>query len=231
MGISENATALVVRTWLIALATTAFASAADAQTQTCLEGRISVETQTATTAVTICKVATQVVPLFQQCGLTQSAPIRVQVGETEHDWMGSYDTNTGTIGIAPPATLRSLLPQASMWQHLASDRHFESVLVHELAHALLHQKTGRVARSVANQEYVAYAMQLSWLTSTERQALFSSVGTEPDNPRAYLNDFIALSAPETFAQAVWSHFRQPWNGCTFVGQLIEGTDTLFIASD
>ncbi len=144
-----------------------------------------------------------------------------------HECMGTYDPKTETIRIYDPVTLTKLVLEETFLGRLPTKELFESLIVHELSHAFLRQTAGENGRCLVDHEYTAYAMQLTWIDAQEPVAVDRLLGDIEDRDASYLNDFIALAAPDLFAKAVWAHFNASQNGCDFIRRLVTGEVTLY----
>ncbi|OSQ52415.1 hypothetical protein MGEO_03220 [Marivita geojedonensis] len=100
---------------------------------------------------------------------------------------------------------------------------FSSIIAHELAHALLFQMRNGAGETIAEDEYVAYAMQYLSLTAPERESLLRAMpGQESYVTRDMLNDFFLTMSPITFGSWAWRHFEKQEDGCGFISGIVSG---------
>ena len=214
---------------LCATLTSAAAAPPDAAALLCPGGEVTVEAEDRATATRVCDQIAEIRPALAACGLQQSAPLTVYLVD-EADlpsgpFLGSYAAGSNEIRLARPDRLPDMFLPDHPFARLDPGLMFQSLLVHELSHAFLDQVECTRTRCVAEHEYVAYAMQLSFLPEEARMTLLgtSEDGLDPAPvPEESLNDFTALLDPVHFANRVWRHFSQPENGCDFIRRIQSG---------
>lgn len=165
------------------------------------------------------------------CHLVQSRPLTIRVvAYLSHPFaacMAIYDCRDDAISVTAPARLAAKLPDDSIWRRIRMEALFESLIVHELAHAFLDQTECKRIPCYADHEYIAYAMQIDALAPADREAVLEGHRVRLPVDPAALNEFTAQAAPGHFAQSVWLHFNTEGNGCAFVGKLVRGETTLW----
>ncbi|MBN2905255.1 MAG: hypothetical protein JXJ18_00945 [Rhodobacteraceae bacterium] len=178
----------------------------------------------------ICAIVAAARPGLAACHLQQGRALDIQVvPEITHPnaaCMGTYDCRDERIRITHPDALGNLLTPDSIWRRIPPEALFASLIVHELAHAFLDQAECTGVPCLADHEYIAYALQIDSLSPANRAAVLRGHTVPLPVDPTRLNGFIALAAPNRFAQSAWLHFAQPENGCDFVGRLIRGEITL-----
>ncbi|SNT32381.1 DUF6639 family protein [Antarctobacter heliothermus] len=206
-----------------------------AETLLCADGEVAIESADRALSLRVCSVVERARPLLNACHLYQSSPIVLQVGDHGtsliHGCMGTYDPKTETIRVSDPGTLTDIVSAETFMGRMSAEKLFESLVVHELSHGFLKQTAEQRALCLVDHEYTAYAIQLSWLDAQEPGAVDRLLGDIKDKDVSYLNDFIALAAPDLFAKAVWAHFSASENGCAFIGQLVSGHASLYRESN
>ncbi len=180
-------------------------------------------------AETVCDAARNALPVLGACGLTLKAPVTIIVVEGSADphnsCFGQYDCKSGQIRVASPASLKRLRADDGPYAVISAKSHFLSLIGHELAHAAVHHMSGRQV-TVADTEYVAYAMQMTLLGPEGRARFLSRKPIVPPVETSWINDFILALDPVRFAALVWAHFDGPDGGCGFVSDLVTGRITL-----
>ncbi|MBU3260230.1 hypothetical protein KPG71_09425 [Roseovarius sp. PS-C2] len=218
-----------MRLWLAV--TLLFLSVAPARPDTvltCAGGDITVTAPTADSAQHVCDVARIARPQLQACHLPQTAPLRITVTDTlppQHDrCLGLYDCREDVIGVLDTDALRQRVPPSSAFARLPPDILHDSLIVHEMTHALIFQKLGQDSGGLAANEYMAYAMQVEFLPEAMRQRFLATRShTQPVTDDS-INDLILKMAPDFFAIFAWQHFRQPDHGCALFDRLLTGSD-------
>lgn len=178
----------------------------------------------------ICTTAARARPQMSECHLTQSRPLLIRlVDELTHpnvSCMVQYDCRDDSISVTRPDALADILRPDSIWARIAPKALFDSLIVHELAHAFLDQTECAGIPCHADHEYIAYALQIDSLSPANRTRLLEGHRVRlPVDPMG-LNDFTAAADPDYFAQGAWLHFSAPGNGCDFVRDLLEGRQSL-----
>jgi hypothetical protein len=141
----------------------------------------------------------------------------------ESDCIGRYDCTTDEIRLLHPEVLRLPLSGETALARIPPDELFDSLVMHEIAHAFFAQTAVEgAAVPIANQEYVASAMQMASLTESSRDAFLAAHPGPSTVRQAELNTLIAVAAPTLFAAKAWRHFAEDGHGCAFVGRLIRG---------
>ena len=215
--------------WMLALG----AAPAFSEALACPDPRTRVEAESAALRDRVCARVEASRPLLSACGLEQSRPITLHVvREIATDLLGpsclgSYACDEEEIRVLHPEALPQAVGADNPWARLSVDELFDSLVTHELAHALFAQsaQSGRTPAFV-DQEYVAYAMQMASLEEAARARLLKAHPGPQTVDGLELNGIVALAAPTLFAAKAWRHFAQAENGCAFVGRLVRGEISL-----
>jgi hypothetical protein len=172
----------------------------------------------------LCTLVEQSIEDMSRCDLHQSAPISIHILTAPIDGnptcLGLFHCKTNEILLRTPQSLSAALGPEHPLGILSKDRLFDSLVVHELAHALLYQSRGDTAKTRAEDEYIAYAMQYAFLNDRERAALLAQFETSTFGFE-FLNDITYGFSPNLFGAFAWQHYSQPGNGCAFVRKIID----------
>jgi hypothetical protein len=206
------------------------AAGASAEMSVCGDPMLSVAAGSPAAAARICTAAIAAKDHLATCGLTQSAPVTIHFlprieGLAGH-CAGVYRRGSNRISILPPEQAARAMPQESAFSALDSRVWFDSLVTHEMAHALMDQTIDAEPRCSADAEYVAYAMQIGSLPTGERDRLLAGVEHRGTAAAENLNAFLLFMNPDLFAVLAWRHFDARGNGCAFVAGIIDGTQTL-----
>jgi len=204
--------------------------AAWAQPFVCEGGLLTVEGADAQTAERVCTATVAAREHLAQCGLPQRRPVTVEIraeidGPADH-CAGLYECGSARIALIPPDGVASVMPPESIFAPLPPGDYYDSLVVHELVHALMDQAECSDARCDADREYVAYALQIDSLSPANRELVERFREIERPVDPARLNDFLLFMKPDVFAAHAWAHFDEPGNGCAFVADLVAGRTTL-----
>lgn len=190
----------------------------------CPDTRIAVDSDQTALHRRVCDVVAQALDQLGRCHLTVATPVSIAVRDRfdvdGFDGLAHYRPSSGKVVVLSPGALDAQLAPESAYRAVAPEALFDSLLVHELAHALSDQSPMGQTGCIADFEYVAYAMQLAFLDSADREAFLAAAGVDGPVPPGRFNDFVALAAPIRFAASAWLHFETPGNGCDFVGALL-----------
>ena len=173
----------------------------------------------------ICSAAERAVEQLSDCGIHQTEPLMIEVVEGEiflkgTSCLGIYHCGQALIQLVAPDTVEAALGDDHTFAEIPSSEFYDSIVVHEITHALVHQTRQGSLSSVVATEYLAYAMQIEFLSEETRTKFISNHPvTEPVTPDA-LNEVILAFSPAIFSIKAWKHFSQPENGCAFVRRLL-----------
>jgi hypothetical protein len=197
---------------------------------TCDVPGFSVQAETGAEARQVCRVISAALPQLRSCHLSVQNPVHITVSEELADaparCLGYYQCDQSEIHIRSAQGMERVFAPDSVFGQVGLDAFFESIVVHEVAHALFQQNACVTAACIDNHEYVAHAMQMAWLPDDQRALILDAYPTETPVDPMRLNSFIAAMAPERYAALVWQHFNQPENGCDFVQGLLSGDVSL-----
>ncbi len=98
---------------------------------------------------------------------------------------------------------------------------FDSLVIHEIAHAMLFHARGGQGRTFVEDEYVAYAMQMSTLSPEMRESLLDSLPSAGPIGLTDLTEKALMFTPTAFALNAWRHFEEPNHGCDFVDRILD----------
>jgi hypothetical protein len=103
---------------------------------------------------------------------------------------------------------------------------YRSLIVHELAHAVIAQVGDEAVLGRVEHEYLAYATQFAVMESSLRSLILAGHPVTQPVRQAELSEVYFGLSPARFAVKAYLHFIAPGNGCGFAHQLIEGTRKL-----
>ncbi|WP_135501545.1 hypothetical protein [Roseovarius aestuariivivens] len=179
-----------------------------------------------------CAVASAALPRFEACHLKQYHPVNFHFNDailpSNRICLGLYHAGTNQVELLTPEAFGEAHLQSEFCEGLSEDAHFDSIIVHELTHALLDQVPGGTSRYFVDQEYIAYAMQLDLLPEAERATMLSGTELAKAPGLERFNELVLMFSPYTFAVSAWQHFSEPGNGCDFVGQIVRKEQTFWL---
>ena len=114
------------------------------------------------------------------------------------------------------------LASGTPFSQLPQRAFYESLIVHEVVHGVMHKNYKRPPASHAAYEYPAYALQIESLPSDVRKTLLQTVDIGADESEFAFNDAILAFDPFFFAARAYEHFRASADGCAHLHALLEG---------
>lgn len=164
---------------------------------------------------------------LETCGLLPVRDIRIKVVKTltAHNGnpLASFHAATHTIELLEPGTFSRTIIPGSLYGRLPAKDLYDSLIVHEMAHAHLVQSATRNKQYLLAHEYISYALQFESLPPDVGQILRDHFPQDhPVDPQE-LNLFTARTAPIRFGVKAFLHFTQPGNGCKTLKAISMGT--------
>ncbi|WP_425416388.1 DUF6639 family protein [Oricola indica] len=174
-----------------------------------------------------CEGVETAISFLQQCGVDYDGSLAIHFerdmrDECGVDTYGIYEISEKVIRINSYPTCRSVFTKSKLTGRIPFDEFFESIVVHEVTHAVVDAIGAESAKKPLTQEYIAYAVQYSMFEPADVSALTDDLLIKD---HVALSDFsmsiYALSA-EKFAAMVSSHFNGPDGGCKTIRDLVSG---------
>ncbi len=175
----------------------------------------------------ICTAAGKATGLLRQCGLEARERLSVAVtrradGSCDEMAFGTFHLTDNTIRIASAADCAHV-PASSPYAALGPAGLYESIVVHEVAHAVFWQAlAGRQVSQTAH-EYVAYAIQLQAMDAAARDQLMAMQRPGVTSDLTAFNDKLLGMAPDAYAALAFRHFTSPGHGCAILKGIVSGT--------
>lgn len=171
-----------------------------------------------------CAAATRATAAFADCGLPLLPKVHLDVLEPGFlpapNCLAEIDCVTMVAKIAHPETLAD--KGAAVLRGVSDpELVFDSLVFHELAHAVVATTRGEVPVSRPGQEYISYVFQYLSMPDPDRARILAIAGTEAPDTLDQFNSFVLAMAPEKFAAKAWLHFSAPENGCEFVRRILD----------
>jgi len=195
-------------------------------TPTSCEGtNISVSTRSEAFATLTCDAVDKATVLFARCNMPPIAsPMKIEiVRDLKDDCVALYHCGEDWIEILEPPMMASRRNPDGAFSFLGLDDYYQSVIVHELAHAAFDDVLCPFGACIASSEYVAYAMQIMSLPPDAQMEFVKTSGLGRQVARDELSAVMLFMAPGRFAQKAWAHLSQQPNPCAYIGQIMDGT--------
>ncbi|MCA0996076.1 DUF6639 family protein [Alloyangia pacifica] len=175
----------------------------------------------------VCAIAEQAAQQLARCGLplTREVTIRVVDEGLGDGCVGLYHCGQDLIEILSPQRLEVQRKEQSLFSNLATQRFFDSVVVHELAHAAHDALPCPSGVCLATSEYLAYNHQIMSLSSVDREAVMASIDMDRIVQHDEVNASILFFKPDTFAARAWAHLNQREDACDYLRHIARGDFT------
>ena len=206
-------------------------SAANAEPSPCDAPNIFVKTEDHGLRDRVCSVVAEALPSLRNCHLESNQPVFFSFSDSllsSNDvCLGLYHHGSNQIDLLTPESFSTTHEQSDFCDTLPETAHFDSVVVHELTHALLDQARREKTILRVDQEYIAYAMQLQFVGASVRDKFLSNFDRSSPIEDGRINEFILEFSPSVFAAASWLHFSHPEHGCGLVDRILRGEHTFW----
>ncbi len=125
-----------------------------------------------------CEAVKHAEALFQRCNVPPfQKPVRISiVEEVEPNCVAQFHCNDNWIEILAPLIMDERRDSEGAFGFLPIDAYYQSIVVHELAHAAYQIVPCPYQTCVATSEYVAYAMQVMSLELDDRMEFETTAG-------------------------------------------------------
>lgn len=199
-------------------------SPVSAEVVTCDGPNITVIAEHSADAECVCKAARQAVAQFGQCSLPfPSHPLRINVvDEMPTHCVAVYHCGEDWIELLSPSEMHIRRKTEGAFSSVETKAFFESVVVHELAHAAFDSVPCPFDACIATSEYIAYVMQIMSLDAASQSDFEAKFAFTRPISRDELSAMIYLMAPGRFAQKAWAHFSQRDDPCGYIALIVEG---------
>ena len=200
------------------------ASPVTAETVTCEDSVVSVNGPQLELVVSTCEAVKRAEALFAHCNVPLlSNPVEINIVEVvEPGCVAQFHCGEGTIDVLALSQMREKRDANGAFGFLPIEEFYESVIVHELAHAAFDKVPCPLETCLATNEYVAYAMQVKSLSPTARSSFTANSTFDRRITIGEINATLLLIAPDVFKRKVWAHLSQQDDRCGFIGEISSG---------
>lgn len=197
-------------------------------TRKCEGTNVSVTSEAAGDADLACTAAVRSAAVFAQCVVpVLSRQIAIDIIKTmPRGCVGLYHCGEDRLEVLATDVLPQTRANLGVLPLLATEPYFQSIVVHELAHAATDGMPCPVENCVVAPEYIGYLMQVMSLDPVDLAEFEDSFDMTAPVSIQELNPFVIVLAPEIFVERVWAHHWQQSDPCGFVAQLLNGEAVL-----
>jgi len=195
-----------------------------AEPRTCPGSRVSVSASNSENADLACEAVSAASALFETCGIpTFAQNLKIVVDEDlTPNCVALYHCDEDWIEVLAPARIEMRLAPKAAFAFLTPNAYFQSLVVHELAHAALDDIPCPIETCIVAQEYATYNMQVMSL----RTASYKTFAEAFDDSHPVTSDEITsitlFMTPDLFARRAWAPLRQQSDPCGFVTSVSKG---------
>ena len=213
---------VVARTSKI-LALLSLAQPLAAEPALCPNGAVTTLTESPALHDRICRASDRAISLFGDCGFALPEPVEITTtSRIEPKCFGVFHCGEARIDLLTPEAMDAIREEDSLFAPIETDAYFDSVVVHELAHALYDGTDCPYPNCLATSEYFAYSYQIMSFSDADRAALEAGIDMERTISRDYVVGILAVMSPDIFARRVWQHVSQRDDQCAWLGGILSG---------
>lgn len=214
----------MIKTVLTSLVLTLCATPLFAVTKTCEGTPVTLNYHDDADFELACEAVETAQRLFAQCNVPELVtPLRIDILQTiDPGCVGQFHCGDQLIEVLSPAKMQTVRDVDGVFGFLPINTYFQSVIVHELAHASYDPVPCPHESCRATHEYVAYTMQIMSLPQAARDSFDTAANLNRNILVDELNAMSLFLAPDLFVQKVWTHFSRQDDRCSLIGQIIEG---------
>lgn len=175
----------------------------------------------------ICAPSVWTHAFFAQCGMVQERELTLEVVARVTHPLGLpvialFDASRWRIKISTFEVTQTLILPRSIYRKLATRDVYDSLIVHEVTHAIFRELVGRRRLPLAAHEYVAYAIQVASLPAKTRDAFLSSFPAQTPKDFRRFNEIYLGMSPLRFAANAYRHLFQDDQYCETIGRVARG---------
>jgi len=179
-------------------------------------------------ATPVCIAAMRALTFLHNCGISQKRPLEIDlVQRVTHPFGGkaiaTFDKSRGRIEILSTEMMQKLLRKDSTYSRMPVADVFDSIVTHEVTHAIWAGHLGERRLPHAAHEYAAYAVQIATMPEMRRERFLSSFADNRggDDLSAFNEGYLAL-APLAFGAAAYRHMTRTSRPCEVLGAIATG---------
>ncbi|MBF9060418.1 hypothetical protein HKCCSP123_14640 [Rhodobacterales bacterium HKCCSP123] len=195
-------------------------------TLTCATPHAVVHAADEAEATDTCAAVAAAHALLSAFGLWNDAEIRIEVAETLPVGQGycvaMYDSSAHSVHLLSAHCLEGNPGRLGPFPDLPVEILFDSLIVHELAHAYVDASLEGRALLRVGHEYLAYALQLDAMDAGDRARVLAEASVEVPADTDVFSEALIGFAPLSFAAMAWLHFRAQGGNAGAVERVLTG---------
>ena len=193
----------------------------------CPDVPVNVSAHSDNLAASVCAAAIWTRAFFLRCGLVQERALTIDVVDRLTHPLGlpviaMFDASKWRIQISTMQTTQSTILPGSIYKKLPIRDVYESLVVHEVAHAIFREHVLDHKLPVAAHEYVAYAVQIASLPSNTRDAFLAVFPRQTPSGFGIFNDISLAMGPLRFGANAYRHLFKDDESCQTIRRIAAG---------
>jgi hypothetical protein len=173
-----------------------------------------------------CAAAGELLARLARCGIGLQRPLQIRVGaDIPHApgraVVGLFDRANQRLYVRELESIPALVG-GTPFAEIPPPELFKSMIIHEIAHAVLHQNAGPDAVGAVGHEYLAYALQIESLPAGARERFLQAVGKRQSVKEFVFNDVLLDMNPCLFAAYAFEHLAAAGERCAPLVAILEG---------
>ncbi|APX24298.1 MAG: hypothetical protein CML50_15900 [Rhodobacteraceae bacterium] len=178
------------------------------------------------TEARVCAIVEDAAPGLAACGLPLETPLSLTlVDDLPQGCLGLYHCGEGRIEILSPDLLTQRRLPGSLFAAVPGAPYFDSIVVHELAHAAHDALPCPSGVCLATSEYLAYNMQIMSLAPEDRAHVEAVIDMGERVSHDEISAMVLFFSPDTFASRAWAHLNQRDDPCAYLRHVAKGDFT------
>ena len=174
----------------------------------------------------VCDGAAKARAFFSSLGIELKRRIRLQLQEAEiegrRSHLGSYDAASDRVDLLTLEQAKALTVDDALFGLQMDERLYESLVVHEVAHAIAGQQFGLRPAPLVSQEYIAYVAQFSTMDPAIRSRILRAYTLEAFAGLEEMSSTYYALDPSRFGVKAWLHFQALDDRGGFIRDLLSG---------
>ncbi|KUF11557.1 DUF6639 family protein [Pseudoponticoccus marisrubri] len=184
---------------------------------------IRVTTQDVGLAGRTCRAAGAAIETFAACGHSLDTGLSITIlDRLDPVCLGLFHCGTDRIEVLSPAAIATTRRPDGIFAHVPAERMFDSIVLHEMTHALYDGTPCPFRHCVATSEYLAYAFQIDALSPEDRAPIAARMDLAQPVKRDAINAMLLMLAPDRFALNAWAHLEQRADRCAWIDGILQG---------
>lgn len=175
----------------------------------------------------VCRATLKARQFLAACGIrplqTLSARVEKQISlPSGLPAFAYYDVPQRMVIIRDQAHFKAQIPVGSAFDRLPESELYNSLIAHEIAHAISFQHLTGSTPSRVGLEYIAAVTQVSCMHDSTRRLLLAAFPRHDRVELDSLNIFSLHAAPQWFTANAYRHFSETPDGCRLLRDILSG---------